>query len=98
MEGPQAALAALKRAKRTVADAGYEVQTLRIATQPFLEGAGSRARADALPSLQGLDRAVAAESVLVSIGPVLAPDDYDTDFAPWAAELIRTTQIGRAHV
>src|SRR2546426_5382109 len=92
MEGPAAALTFLQRAKRAVTDAGYEVQTLRIATQPFLEGAGSRARADALPSLQGLDRAVAAESVLLSIGPVLAPDDYDTDFAPWAAELIRTTR------
>src|SRR2546430_1224258 len=33
MEGPGAALAFLKRAKRTVSDAGYEVQTLRIATQ-----------------------------------------------------------------
>src|SRR5207249_3614385 len=92
MEGPQAALAALKRAKRTVADAGYEVQTLRIATQPFLEGASSRGRADALPSLQALDRAVVAESVLLSIGPVLGPDDYDAEFAPWAAELIRTTR------
>ena len=92
MEGPQAALAALKRAKRAVADAGYEVQTLRIATQPFLEGASSRGRADALPSLQALDRAVVAESVLLSIGPVLGPDDYDAEFAPWAAELIRTTR------
>src|SRR5207237_9905768 len=52
MEGPGAALAFLKRAKRTVTDAGYEVQTLRLATQPFLEGAGSRARANALAALQ----------------------------------------------
>src|SRR5437764_11665171 len=92
MEGPEAALAFLKRAKRTVVDAGYEVQTLRIATQPVLEGAGPRARADALPSLHALDRAVAAEGVLLSIGPVLAPDDYDAEFGAWAAELIRTTR------
>src|SRR5438477_8155452 len=92
MEGPEAALAFLKRAKRTVVDAGYEVQTLRIATQPVLEGAGPRARADALPSLHALDRAVAAEGVLLSIGPVLAPDDYDAEFGAWAAEFIRTTR------
>src|SRR5256886_13014883 len=92
MEGPGAALAFLKRAKRTVSDGGYEVQPLRIATQPLLEGAGPRARANALASLQALDRAVAAESVLLSIGPVLAPDDYDTEFGAWAAELIRTTR------
>src|SRR5439155_1402644 len=58
----------------------------------FLEGAGPRARADALPSLHALDRAVVAEGVLLSIGPVLAPDDYDADFGAWAAELIRTTR------
>src|SRR5205807_2165917 len=49
-------------------------------------------RANALASLQALDRTVAAESVLLSIGPVLAPDDYDTEFGAWAAELIRTTR------
>jgi len=91
-EASEAALGFLKGAKRAVADAGYEVQTLRIATQPLLEGATTRARADALPALQALDRAVVAERVLVSIGPVLAPDGDDPDFAAWAAELVRTTQ------
>src|SRR5207249_12130846 len=60
MEGPEAALDFLQRAKRAVADAGYEVQTLRIAPQPFLEGAGPRPRADALPSLRPLHPAGAA--------------------------------------
>src|SRR5439155_3996937 len=87
-----AALATLKRAKRAVTDAGYEVQTVRIATQPLLEDVASRARAAALTALQALDRAVVAESVLLSIGPVLAPDGDDPDFAAWAAELARTTQ------
>jgi uncharacterized protein (UPF0210 family) len=87
-----AALATLKRAKQAVTDAGYEVQTVRIATQPLLEDAGWRARARALTTIQALDRAMVAESVLLSIGPVLAPDGDDTDFAAWAAELARTTQ------
>src|SRR3989441_1385836 len=87
-----AALAMLTRAKRTVTDAGYEVQTVRIATQPLLEDAGARARAAALAALQALDRAVVAESALLSIGPVLAPDGDDPDFAAWAAELARTTR------
>ena len=85
-------LAFLKRAKRVLADAGYEVQTLRIATQPFLEEATARDRAEALPALQALDRAVVAEGVLLSIGPVLAPDGGDPEFGPWAAELARTTR------
>src|SRR5256884_2573192 len=48
MEGPQAAPAPLKRAQRTVAHAGDEVQTLRIAPPPFPEGASSPRRAGSL--------------------------------------------------
>src|SRR5207249_2359884 len=87
-----AALGTLKRAKQAVTDAGYEVQTVRIATQPVLEDAGGRERASALIALQALDRAVVAESVLLSVGPVLAPDGDDPDFAAWAAELAHTTK------
>jgi len=84
----EAALATLKRAKQAVTDAGYEVQTVRIATQPLLEDAGPRARGAAMSALQALDRAVVAESALLSIGPVLAPDGDDAPFkhstAPWS--------------
>ena len=88
----ETALATLKRAKQAVTDAGYEVQTIRIATQPLLEDAAPRARAAAMSALQALDRAVVAESALLSLGPVLAPDGDDPEFGAWAAELARTTQ------
>ena len=87
----QPTLSFLKQAKRVVTDAGYEVQTVRIATQPFLEEASPRGRADALAALQALDRVVTAEGVLLSIGPVLAPDGDDPQFGQWAAELARST-------
>ena len=87
-----AALATLARAKRAVTEAGYEVQTVRVATQPLLEDAGTRTRGEALPALQALDRAVVAQSALLSIGPVLAPDGDDPEFGGWAAELARTTR------
>src|SRR3989449_3261591 len=45
-----------------------------------------------MSALQALDRAVVAESALLSIGPVLAPDGDDPEFGAWAAELARTTQ------
>src|SRR5437879_11754003 len=41
---------------------------------------------------RALDRAMVAESALLSIGPVLAPDGDDPEFAAWAAELARTTR------
>src|SRR5438309_11297228 len=87
-----AALATLERVNRAATGAGDEVQDVRTATQPILEDAGARARAAALAALQALDRAVVAESALLSIGPVLAPDGDDPDFAAWAAELARTTR------
>ncbi|PYP35725.1 MAG: DUF711 domain-containing protein [Gemmatimonadetes bacterium] len=92
LRGVEHALAFLKKAKRLVTDAGYEVQTIRIATQPFLEEAGHRTRANALPDLQALDRAVVDGGALLSLGPVLAPDGDDPEFGPWAAELARTTR------
>jgi uncharacterized protein (UPF0210 family) len=88
----EAALAFLKGAKRMVTEAGYEVQTIRVATQPLLEEVGHAKRAGALTDLQALDRAVTAAGALLSIGPVLAPDGDDPDFAAWAAELARTTR------
>ena len=91
-QGIEHALAFLKKAKRMLADAGYEVQTIRIATQPLLEEVGHAKRAGALTDLQALDRALTAEGALLSIGPVLAPDGDDPDFAAWAAELARTTR------
>src|SRR5437879_13693513 len=45
-----------------------------------------------MSALQALDRAVVAESALLSIGPVLAPNGDDPEFGAWAAELARTTQ------
>src|SRR5437870_3182944 len=88
----EAALASLKRAQQVLTDAGYEVQTIRIATQPFLEEAGRGARANAVAALQALDRAVVTEHALLSIGPALAPDGDDPEFPAWAAELARTTR------
>ena len=82
----EAALASLKRAQRVLTDAGYEVQTIRIATQPFLEEAGRGARANAVAALQALDRAVVTEHALLSIGPALAPDGDDPEFPAWAAD------------
>lgn len=88
----ESAITFLKRAKQAVERAGYDVQTTRVATQPLLAGTTARARAGALTALQALDRAVAGEQVLLSIGPVLAGDARDPDFASWAAELARTTR------
>lgn len=86
------AIAFLDRARKRFEGEGYEVQTLRIATQPFLGLAGVVARRKALEPLQLLDRWVTERRVLISLGPALTTDRLDPDFSPWAAELLRTTR------
>jgi uncharacterized protein (UPF0210 family) len=85
------AIAFLERAKQRFEGEGYEVQTLRIATQPFLGQAGVVNRRHALEPLQVMDRWVTERKVIISLGPAVTTDRLDPDFAPWAAELIRNT-------
>jgi uncharacterized protein (UPF0210 family) len=89
-----AALAFLTRARQRFVDAGYEVQTVRVATQPLVARLGPRERAAALPALQALDRTVTAANARLSIGPVPGADAAadPVEFARWVAELVHTTR------
>jgi uncharacterized protein len=51
----EAALGVLERARQRFTAEGYEVQTLRITTPPFLAHADARTRDAALAPLQALD-------------------------------------------
>jgi uncharacterized protein (UPF0210 family) len=86
------ALDFLAAAKRSFANAGYEVQTLRIATNPWLAGASPRDRQQLLARLRELDKIVAERGVILGIGPVLTEDRADDSLAEWANELIGTTR------
>lgn len=86
------AVAVLKRGRQVYEAAGYEVETVRIATNPFLAGADARAREKSLSALQALDRLMVESNTIVSIGPVLTADRDDADFPSWAAELVRSTR------
>jgi uncharacterized protein (UPF0210 family) len=91
--GPiEAAIAAVTRGKQAFVDAGYEVQTLRIATNPFLSGLDARARERSLDALQALDRVAAQHNLVLSVGPALVANTADTAFPQWAAEFVRTTR------
>ena len=90
----EAALQVLGRAKQAFTDAGYEVQTTRIATNPVLSGMSAAARRQVLPELEALDQAVAAGGSVLSIGPVRTDNAADPELPEWAAELVtRTSRI-----
>ena len=86
------AITFLETAKKRFEDAGYEIQTLRIATQPLPQYLHSQSRQEALADLKKLDATVSSKGVLLSIGPVITDDRYDPEFASWAAALVRETK------
>ncbi|HEX7721163.1 MAG TPA: DUF711 family protein [Pyrinomonadaceae bacterium] len=88
----ESAIGFLQRAKKKFEDEGYEIQTLRIATQPLPEYLDGKSRAAALADLKAIDRMVSAKNVLFSIGPVITDDRYDPEFASWATQLVKETK------
>lgn len=88
-----AALEFLSSAKRTFEQAGYSVQTLRIALNPLLLGASDAARSAALPKLLALDAMAAARGAVISIGPIFSAGESAASIASWAVELARATKV-----
>jgi uncharacterized protein (UPF0210 family) len=89
----EAALDFLATAKRRFEEAGYVVQTTRVALNPLLVGASAAARADALPKLAALDGLAAAHGALISAGPVFSAGDVDQTIGEWALQLAGATKV-----
>jgi uncharacterized protein len=92
LERVQSAISFLQRVKKKFEDEGYEIQTLRIATQPFSDYLNGKTRSGALADLKRIDAVVVANGVLLSIGPVITNDRHDPEFALWATQLVRETR------
>src|SRR5580704_13517109 len=74
----------LRNAKARYGLAGYEVQTIRITTQPFPEYTHGMSKEAALALFHDLDALAKQEQVSISIGPALMTDKDD----PVQAELL----------
>lgn len=81
------AVAFLRAARHAYGQAGYEVQTIRIATQPCREYLPRLQSEEALKALERLDRFAAEHELAFSIGPALTADEFPDGFADWAREL-----------
>jgi uncharacterized protein (UPF0210 family) len=82
----------LVRARASFEAAGYEVQTMRAATQPLAEYAPEWAAEATVEAITSLDRLAGEQGLSLSIGPVIVGDEHDERFAAWAADLIRRTR------
>lgn len=84
-------VAFLAAARDEFSEAGLEVQTVRIATQPVVRAADDRHLSEALQALQRIDAMLSEAGVLVAIGPVAREGAAAETLADWAARLMQGT-------
>jgi uncharacterized protein len=87
-----AALGFLNRARQAFVREQFEVQTVRIATQPLAEYLSGWRAPNAIAALRALDDRAVAGNVSLSIGPVITSDATEPDFARFAVELVQQTK------
>lgn len=72
------ALAVLRRAKSEFESAGYEVETIRVTTQPLAEVVAGMSEDQALDFLAELDRLSAKENFLLNVGLAMLHENDNT--------------------
>src|SRR5688572_28307464 len=83
----------LKQAQEEFTDAGYEVQTLRIATSNLYTHLRNSSLNDALPFLKAFDNIAARNGITyISIGQILAAQEYHDGVGDWVKELCQNTK------
>jgi uncharacterized protein len=71
------ALLVLRAAKSAFEQQGYEVQTLRLVTQPLGELVAGHSKAEALALLKNLDDRSAKDGFIANVGPAMLQDSDD---------------------
>jgi uncharacterized protein len=91
-------LTMLRNAKARFELAGYEVQTIRITTQPFPEYTRGMSKQDTLALFHNLDNLAKPENILIGIGPALMNELDDPAEAQLLAEILSLTTSIRGTV
>ena len=87
----QEALAMLRKAKVVYEQAGYEVQTIRISTQPFPRYTQGSSRQEILAFFREYDALAKKEGFDTAIGPAMVADGDDPSQAELLGEILRNT-------
>ncbi|HSY59354.1 MAG TPA: DUF711 family protein [Terriglobales bacterium] len=88
----QETLKFLHQAKSAFEKAGYEVETIRITTQPFPEYTHGMSTADALAFFRAYDALAVKEGFDASIGPAMSKDSDDPRDAELLAQILATAK------
>lgn len=86
------ALKMLRAAKGALTKAGYEVETIRITTQPFPEFTKGLTAEQALEFFRALDKLAQKEEFTPDIGPAMSKDSDDPKQAELLARVLAETQ------
>lgn len=81
----------LREARSDFQDRGYDVQTLRLATQPLPDYLKSWSSPQGLRVLSEMDDFCAQRGLILSVGPVINVDRHEPGLAEWAAALVGDT-------
>jgi len=92
------ALTMLRSAKSAFEAAGYEVQTIRISTQPFPEYIRGLQPEEALRFFRAYDRLATQEGFVASIGPAMLTDEDDPNLVDFLGEILLATESLNASV
>ena len=88
----QDALSFLRRARSAYQGAGYEVQTVRLTTQPFAEYTRGLSHEEALAFFRSLDELAQKQGFIASIGPAMLNDSDDPTGADLLAEVLANSR------
>src|SRR2546427_418509 len=93
-----AALTVLRQAKAAFEKGGYEVQTIRITTQPFARYIGDRHATEALDFFKSLDKLSKEDSFIVNIGPLTLSDSSDAGKVELLSQILAGTRANASIV
>ncbi|HET7748484.1 MAG TPA: DUF711 family protein [Terriglobales bacterium] len=88
----QGAVSFLQRARSAYQAAGYEVQTVRLTTQPFPEYTRGLSHDEALAFFRSLDELAQKQGFIASIGPAMRNDSDDPARADLLAEVLANSR------
>jgi len=88
----QDTLRMLRRAKSAMEQGGYEVESIRITTQPFPEYIRGLSKDQALAFFRAYDDLAVKEAFDANIGPAMLHDNDDTAPAELLGEILSTTK------
>jgi hypothetical protein len=92
------ALTVLRQGKAAFEKGGYEVQTIRITTQPFTQYTSDLPRAGTLDFFKSLDEMSKQNSFLLNIGPLTPGNSADTAQLDLLSQILATTKVNASVV